>query len=113
MANEAAQLPLRSWRDTPAMRIKMLDLLGICYKIPVKFSKIWYIMVTKLGKIMEKFLISDSELAREAKVHERTVKNAKKNSQSIRVQTKRALLNGLNKILKDQKKKPVDAEIFK
>ena len=69
-------------------------------------------MSDNLKKVLDKFLISDSELARASGMNEKTVKNAKNGSHKQRTQTKRALLDGLNRILKGQGKKAVGTEVF-
>lgn len=66
----------------------------------------------KLTDIMANFLISDSELSAEARLSVKTIKSLKAGSNKPRVQTKRACLDGLNRILKMNRKKTVGVEVF-
>jgi len=61
---------------------------------------------------MRKFLIADSELARAAGVTDKTVKNLLNSSRSTRIRTKRAVLEGLNEVLKERGEAPVSSDIF-
>jgi predicted transcriptional regulator len=66
----------------------------------------------KFSRVMKDALIADSELAREAEVSHKTIKNLKNGKHTARVQTLRAVLEGLNRLLVKAGKKKVDSSIF-
>ena len=61
---------------------------------------------------MDAALIANSELAREAGVSEKTIINMRKGHHSARPQTKRAVLEALNRLFTKAGKRPVTAAIF-
>ncbi len=62
--------------------------------------------------IIDTNLLSFAELARAAGLSEKTIRNLKQGNHVLRPQTKRSILKGLNKLLKEQDKSPVESDIF-
>jgi predicted transcriptional regulator len=69
-------------------------------------------MAEHLRKIMERHLISASSLAREAGLDVKTVKSVLDDLHDPRTDTKRAILEALNKILAQAGEEPMGPEVF-
>ena len=66
----------------------------------------------KLLDLLDENLISLSELARAADINEKTARNLRNGKHELRTQTKRRILEGLNRLLSRLGKRTVGSTIF-
>jgi len=69
-------------------------------------------MKTTIEKFLHKNLISDSVLAKASGLSIRTILNVKRGIHTPRLETKRAFLNGLNKLLAENGQKAMGPQLF-